>query len=216
MADNTIVPPSVPDVVSQAHDWVVGVIDNPADAEQAVQDLRNAGFAEDEIVLLHGPDAVRAFQTREAHQGPFRRFLSFIVGDTNDISGFARDYADEAGMGHSVISVYAPQAEDVAQAQQTIEAHGGHRVKHYGQWTVNHLSMQERDQHEPQAAPGLQAAADADAAQQAPLTSQPNTTSTTNAQTNLPNTVESASGWQDTPMPPDAETDDSQYPGEGI
>jgi len=258
MADNSIVPPSAPDVISNTQDWVVGVIDTPADAERATQDLRNAGFAENEVVLLHGPDAVQAFQDRETHQGALRTFLAHLIGETNDVSGFANDYQDEARMGHSIVSVYAPQAEDIAQAQQILEAHGGHRMKHYGQWTVNQLSMQDRDRHEPQAAAGLQAAADnVQATQptergmaadqrmapstpgaastsatpnttggqtgwaepsntQAHMTSQPNTTNTTNTQTGMPNTVESASGWQDMPMTSADESDDNQYPGEGI
>ncbi len=212
MADNSIVPPSVPDVISNTQDWVVGVIDIPADAEQAAQDLRNAGFAEDEVIVLHGADAVQAFQDREAHQGPIRTILAHLIGETNDVSGFANDYKDEAGMGHSIVCAYAPQPEDIAQVQQILEAHGGHRIKHYGQWTVNQLSMQERDRHEPQAAANLESTAEN---AQAHISNQPNTTNTVNPQTGLPNTVESASGWQDAP-PTDAESEDNLYPGEGI
>jgi len=43
----------------------------------------------------------------------------------------------------------------VAQAQQIIEAQGAHRIHYYGRWVVSQLSDQERDWHEPTAAPEL-------------------------------------------------------------
>ncbi|HUY77203.1 MAG TPA: hypothetical protein VMV29_10560 [Ktedonobacterales bacterium] len=43
----------------------------------------------------------------------------------------------------------------MAQAQQIIEAQGAHRIHYYGRWVVSQLSDQERDWHEPTAAPEL-------------------------------------------------------------
>lgn len=161
MKDNSSSVSAASSPAAQPQDWIVGVIDTPADAEQAAQDLHNAGFADEEVLLSHGPDAEQAFQDQAAHQGLLKRIMSLLVGDANESSSFADDYTEEAKLGHSIISVYVPQNEDIAQAQQILEAHGGHRIKHYGQWVTTHLSSQERDQHEPRAAVGLQAAADA-------------------------------------------------------
>src|SRR5579875_1652912 len=160
MADNTdlpIVPHAVPDVISQTQDWVVGVVDTPTAAEQAVQALREAGFPDDDIVLLHGDDAVQAVQARTEQANPLMRLLHALVGQTNEASSYERDYVDEARMGHSIINVHTVDQEDVLRVQQILEAHGVHRLKHYGRWTISQLSRQERDLHEPQAAPHLEA-----------------------------------------------------------
>lgn len=268
MTESSMAGSTAPSAATQTRDWIVGVIDTPADAEQAAQELRNAGFADDEVRLSHGPEAEQSAQDQAAHQGFFKRILSELVGDTNEKGSFADDYSAEARMGHSIISVYAPQTEDIAQAQQILEAHGAHRIKHYGRWTVNQLSMQPRDMQEPQAAEGAQAAANANqqmtmtqmgmvsdpqaqrgmagdqqmapsspggggvsaapnttgaqtgmaepSSTQAHMTSQPNTTNATNPQTNMPNTVESASGWQPMPSGGVPDSGDEQSQGEGI
>ncbi|HLY31498.1 MAG TPA: hypothetical protein VKQ36_10745 [Ktedonobacterales bacterium] len=154
--DLPIVPPAVPDALTQTSDWVVGVVDDPAEATRAYQALCDAGFAESDLLLLHGADAVQAFQDKVEHENPLMRLLHSIIGQGNDVSSFEQDYRDEASMGHSILNVYAPDPEAVARARQLIEAYGGHRLKHYGRWVISQLSKQERDLHEPQAAPLLE------------------------------------------------------------
>jgi len=155
MTDNTIFPAAISETFNQSTDWLVGVIDEPATAERALADLRAAGFADDGVSLLHGPDAVAMFGAKHDQQGPLRRILSQIIGQGNDASALAEDYEAEARLGHSLINVYAPKEEQVARAQQIIEANGGHRIHYYGRWVITQLSNQERDHHEPIATPEL-------------------------------------------------------------
>ncbi len=145
MADKTIFPAAVSNNFSQSQNWMVGVIDEPAAAEQALRDLRAAGFDEDAVTLLHGPAAVKEFAAQNERLGFVKRALTEIIGQSNDASALAEDYETEARLGHSLINVYAPEETQIAQAQQIIEAHGGHRIHYYGRWVNMLLSNQERD-----------------------------------------------------------------------
>src|SRR5579859_2369392 len=63
MADteDTLFPPAA-DNLDQSPNWLVGVIDEPARAEQAAQALLDAGFSPDDVLLLHGPEAIRRLE----------------------------------------------------------------------------------------------------------------------------------------------------------
>lgn len=56
-SDETMFPAST-DNVNLTSNWLVGVIDDPQQAEQAERELLEAGFPRDHVLLLHPDDAL--------------------------------------------------------------------------------------------------------------------------------------------------------------
>jgi hypothetical protein len=120
---------------------VVAVIDDPAGAEAAVEDLRGAGFDADAITLLQGPEgADRIDGMGRAHGvgSRLRRLLAFTVMDQlPDFVLYERALRD----GRSVLIARAPQDDDKRRAHAILRSHGGHFANYYGRFATEELDL---------------------------------------------------------------------------
>jgi hypothetical protein len=120
---------------------VVAVIDDPAGAEAAVEDLRGAGFHADAITLLQGPEgADRIDGMGRAHGvgSRLRRLLAFTVMDQlPDFVLYERALRD----GRSVLIARAPQDDDKRRAHAILRSHGGHFANYYGRFATEELDL---------------------------------------------------------------------------
>ena len=138
MADNTPMSPT-PGDMTQRPDWLVAVINEPTEAERAVQALYQAGFAQDDVTLSHGPDAVDQMQERGQQKSLLGKLADGITKAVSDSGTYEEDYADEAHAGHSTVHVHTSDPEEVEKARQILVAHNAHHIRHMGRWNTTTL-----------------------------------------------------------------------------
>jgi uncharacterized protein (TIGR02271 family) len=114
--------------MSTAHSLVVAVFDNSAMAEHAINDLKNTGFSNDEIL----------YSSRQGRGGFFENLKSWITGEetasVGDVAKNLRDmgvpeesanyYAREREAGHPIVAVSSAGHEQ--DARNVLGRHGGH------------------------------------------------------------------------------------------
>ncbi|HEX9442037.1 MAG TPA: hypothetical protein VF909_20275, partial [Roseiflexaceae bacterium] len=118
-------------------DKLIAIIDAMPDAEQARQELLEAGFAPDAIGVQHGTRA--AEQT--VHSTDFDPFphLARLLHVHSIEHEQAVVYEQALRQGQRVIAVHAPKAEARERALGIMEAYNAHYVNFYGQWTIETL-----------------------------------------------------------------------------
>lgn len=114
--------------MSTAQSLVVAVFDNSAMAERAINDLKDKGFSNDEIL----------YSSRQGRGGFFENLKSWITGEETasigDVAKNLRDmgvpeeaanyYANEREAGHPIIAVSSPGHEQ--NARNVLSRYGGH------------------------------------------------------------------------------------------
>ncbi len=114
--------------MSTARSLVVAAFDNSTMAEHAINDLKNTGFSNDEIL----------YSSRQGRGGFFENLKSWITGEETasigDVAKNLRDmgvsedaanyYAREREAGHPIVAVSSPGHEQ--DARNVLNRHGGH------------------------------------------------------------------------------------------
>jgi uncharacterized protein (TIGR02271 family) len=114
--------------MSTAQSLVVAVFDNSALAERAINDLKDKGFSNDEIL----------YSSRQGKAGFFENLKSWISGEeTASIGDVAKNlkdmgvpeeaanyYANEREAGHPLVAVHSPGHEQ--SARNVLSRYGGH------------------------------------------------------------------------------------------
>ncbi len=119
----------------QPQDCLVSVIDDPAEALQAADDLHAAGFDKDDVRLFLGQEVVDHDSDIMEHRSSLKN-LVYMLSNISDAVTMAQDYLDEARQGHQILAVHAPDAERAKQAYASVMRHHAHQVRYYGRWTV--------------------------------------------------------------------------------
>ena len=112
-------------------DKLVAIIDTMPDAEQARQELLEAGFAPDAIGVQHGTHATE----HSVHYTDFDPFAHLA----RLLHVHSIEHEQALGEGQSVIAVYAPKAEDRERALSIMEAHNAHYINFYDKWVIEAL-----------------------------------------------------------------------------
>lgn len=122
-------------------DWVIGVIDDRAEAERAVQAARDAGFPEEELLPFHAEQALDQAHTRSSARNPLTKLFAAVARNVTDPGVAEKEYIEEARQGHSIVNIRARSPERVARARAILDAHYAHHIKHFGQWTITDLKQ---------------------------------------------------------------------------
>jgi hypothetical protein len=130
--------PHTPGVqLSYPTDKLVAIIDTPPDAEHARHELLEAGFAPHAIAVQHGiPAAERIVHYTDLDPFPHLARLLHVHSIEHEQ---AVAYEQALRQGQSVITVYAPRAQDRQRALGILEAHNAHSINFYGKWTIETL-----------------------------------------------------------------------------
>lgn len=121
--------------LGESASWVVGVIDDLAEADRAGRAAREAGYSEDEIVVLHGPDAVNLRQAK-GRRNPVYKAYTWLARALTDPGTAEPEYTAEAKQGHSIVSIRAEEPDEVDRAVRLLDEFHAHRVKHFGRWVL--------------------------------------------------------------------------------
>jgi hypothetical protein len=116
-------------------DYVFAVIDDPLEASRAVEALRQAGFDEDEVVVLDG----RAGATGDEYENPqpqdrsspLAALLAGMVAGMEaslDPGAFHERHLEHVRLGHGIVQVYAPGPQKFERGIAVLEAFHAHAV----------------------------------------------------------------------------------------
>ncbi|CAA9498154.1 MAG: hypothetical protein AVDCRST_MAG38-3000 [uncultured Solirubrobacteraceae bacterium] len=118
---------------------VVGIIDDEARLEAALQALLAAGFAEAEVRVLAGEAGVRQIDAKGERKGLLARLFRMVDAMGEEREHTARHVAAlEAG--HFVVTVETPDDVSKARARDALAAHGGHFISYYSRWATEDLA----------------------------------------------------------------------------
>jgi len=136
--DDTLFPAAA-DNLDQSSNWLVGVIDEPMMAERAVRALIEAGFSADDVLLLHGPEALSRLEAKDEQRGPLGWLHKAIANVVTDAGTFEGAYMREASAGHSIINVQVADPENIELATAVLKSYEARDVKHYGTWVITDM-----------------------------------------------------------------------------
>jgi hypothetical protein len=121
-------------------DHLLAVVDDPAAASAAVERLLASGFAADDVILLHGPDAAARIDGLGASGGPLRRLVRLVQFTTMDQMPDFRLYEAAIGTGRAVVAVHVRDRAAVVRARDILAAAGGHFMNRYGRLSTEELA----------------------------------------------------------------------------
>ncbi len=119
---------------------VLGVLDAPRAADEALQELRQAGIPEEGLEVLCGEEGAKQIDPTGEEHGTMGKVLRILDAM---YTGIERDNAEryeaELRAGHYVVAVPAPEDEDRERIADILQAHGGHFINYYGEYAVTNL-----------------------------------------------------------------------------
>jgi hypothetical protein len=110
---------------ADASDYVIAAIDNPWDAAQAEEALREARFDDEAIVVLGGW-RVAAKDRIRVRRSMAHRFGELLAAQGSD--ALQEHLLKQMRQGHAVLAVYAPDPEQFERAIGVLEQYDAHAV----------------------------------------------------------------------------------------
>ena len=121
---------------------VLGVVDSPEQLGAAMTALRDAGFLESEIDVVHGQAAADALDASTGHSGltDFAMRLAERIGVSNDEMDVKRRYEHALRDGGTIVFVLTPTDERKELAARVLHESGGHLINYMGRfsWEAMH------------------------------------------------------------------------------
>ena len=117
--------------------YLMAVFRNLADAEKACLKLRTAGFAEDDVFVLAGPQLIE-MEKDEAGLGSFAMQALSRFFATEQIS--TDEDLEKARHGAGFVAVYCPKDETKGEAQKILGSEAPVAARYYGAGGIEHLA----------------------------------------------------------------------------
>jgi ketosteroid isomerase-like protein len=124
------------DFIPYPTDRVVGTIDDAQDARAAIEALSQAGFARDEIDVLHGEDDLTRLAPTGADHGILARFQRTLIrtaGPVEEHKHLTR-HIEDVQAGRFVVMVLAKQPAQRRTAAEILSSHRAEFIGFYGRW----------------------------------------------------------------------------------
>jgi hypothetical protein len=120
---------------------VLGVIDDPAQARDAVAALEATGVPASDIRLLLGEEGRLGLATLGSRRNPFSRairvFQFMSMDQLPDFLVYERAIED----GRAVVAVHVADRSAMKAAREVLERFGAHFLNHFGRLSTEELSM---------------------------------------------------------------------------
>lgn len=120
-------------------DYLIACFADAPAARVALNALREAGFADEDLVSLDGVDGYEEVRRMEGST-PLRRFLFALEDVTGDETTGRAAVVEELKEGHSLVFVYAPDAGTTEKANGIVRAAHAYKVSHRGRWVTTNLT----------------------------------------------------------------------------
>jgi hypothetical protein len=116
------------------------VVDDPARAREAVEELVALGVARDDVAVLSGPDDARRFDGTGTGHGLRSRILRLVQFAMMDqLPDFAW-YEAAAREGRAVVAVRVPDAERRRRVVDVLGRAGAHFMNYFGRLSTEEVS----------------------------------------------------------------------------
>lgn len=137
--------PQTPSGSLYPRNYVVGVIDNLQEAQEAVKAFEQAGYDPREIRLFESGEALQKVQELEEGKNWLQRFLSSFQ-DATDETGVSI-YQESAEQGKQILHVRAHSAEDVDKISALMVKYHAHAIKFFSPWSVSDINPKTVQKH---------------------------------------------------------------------
>ena len=125
-----LVAPPPPDLLRTPWHRVIGVLPGLDEATSSVVDLRDAGFAGDEIYAICGEEGERRLDPFGKHHGLRGRLVRAVeIGNADDTLSA---YANELTAGRVILSVPARDGAQRSTAAHVLRDHGATSMRYFG------------------------------------------------------------------------------------
>lgn len=140
--------PKFPQTISGAIypvNYVVAVIDDLWEAQQAAQAFIESGYDVSNIRLMDSHEALEKIHELEAGRNWLQRFFSSFQGTTDETG--AAVYKSEAQKGYHILHVHATTSQEVERIRDILEVYHAHTIKYFGPWSVEDLPPRHVQRH---------------------------------------------------------------------
>jgi hypothetical protein len=124
--------------------YVIAGFATPERAEQVRKAAKQAGFADEHIVVIKSNELlVENRQRKEIENNSVAGKLQAFFSNMGDDSNFVEQYVDLARKGHTFVLIYAPSAEETERVRHAILPFDPQRPRKYDQAVVTDLVLTE-------------------------------------------------------------------------
>jgi nucleotide-binding universal stress UspA family protein len=127
-----------PGAVDPMH-YVMAVIDEVKEAQDAVQALRNADIPAEDIRLFERHEIIESAEHTERTRSLRSRIADVFQAITSDQDAHVLIYVEEALRGHAILNVYAPTSGQVERVKDILVDHHARIIKYFGRWAITVL-----------------------------------------------------------------------------
>ena len=122
--------------------YIAAVIDDLAQAEQAVSELKLAGWKASEVRLFLGTSTIQNLDALGNQCSLPARIAAALRSATSDEGSISARYEAEAERGHQILVVYADAPSQVERAHALLARHRAHAIEYFGSWAITDLPAQ--------------------------------------------------------------------------
>ncbi|TMD67655.1 MAG: universal stress protein [Chloroflexi bacterium] len=119
--------------------YVMAVIDDVKEAQDAVQALRNADIPAEDIRLFERHEIIEYAEHTERTRSLRSRIADVFQAITSDEDAHVLIYVEEALRGHAILNVYAPTTEQAERVKDIVADHHARTIKYFGRWAITVL-----------------------------------------------------------------------------
>jgi hypothetical protein len=123
-------------------DHVFAAFADPADAQRAVEALRQAGWASHDVTLARPEQVLEEEQAKD--QSPLVRTLAILRETVGEEGYDAQAYIAHARQGDWILSIKTADREQTDRIRDILVAHHALTIKHVGRWSATNLPSEGR------------------------------------------------------------------------
>jgi len=116
--------------------YIMAVIDEVKEAQDAIQSLHKAGIPTEDIRLFESHEVLEYAEHTERTRSLRSRIADVFQAITSDEDAHVLIYVEEALRGHAILNVYAPTDEQVERVKGILVAHHARTIKYFGRWAI--------------------------------------------------------------------------------
>jgi len=119
--------------------YLMAIIDDVKEAQDAVQALRNADIPAEDIRLFERHEILEYAEHTERTRSLRSRIADVFQAITSDEDAHVLIYVEEALRGHAILNVYAPTSEQAERVKDILVDHHARTIKYFGRWAITVL-----------------------------------------------------------------------------
>lgn len=121
------------------HHYIMAVIDEVKEAQDAVRALQKADIPAEDIHLFERHKIIEYVEHTEQTRSLRASIADVFEAFFSDDDAHVLIYVEEALRGHAVLNVYAPTSEQVERVKDILADHHARNIKYFGRWAISVL-----------------------------------------------------------------------------